>query len=82
MVRLHDRAVHVVAAAALALACLVAQPGAAQDATTEAPIQQPEAAPQPPVQPAEPAARFRTFLQTFRAEAVAAGLVDRLLVRA
>lgn len=82
MMRRHVRAVQVVAAAALALACLGAQPGAAQDAATEAPLQQPEAASQSPAQPGDPATRFRTFLETFRAEALAAGIPGDLYDRA
>ena len=66
-----DRAVHVAAAAALALACLGLQPAVAQDVT-----------PEPAVQLPDPATRFRTFLETFRAEALAAGIPSDLYDRA
>ncbi len=71
MARLHDRAVQIAAAAALALACLGLQPAVAQEGTPETVVQQPD-----------PATRFRTFLETFRAEAVAAGIPSDLYDRA
>jgi membrane-bound lytic murein transglycosylase B len=78
MVRVHDRAIHVAAAAALVLACLGLQPSAAQEGAPEVGVQQPEAA----VQPADAAMRFRSFIETFRAEALAAGIPGDLYDRA
>ena len=71
MTGLRDRAIQVAAAAALALACLGPQPAVAQEGTPDPAVQQPDAA-----------TRFRTFLQSFRAEALAAGIPADLYDRA
>jgi membrane-bound lytic murein transglycosylase B len=67
---LHDRALQIAAAAALALACACHESALAQEMPTVA-VAQPDAA-----------TRFRTFLQDFRAEAIAAGIPGDLYDRA
>src|SRR5262245_3622 len=65
-----DRTIGIAAALAIAFACACPPPGYAQDTITDI-ISQPD-----------PATRFRDFLQSFRAEAIAAGIPGDLYDRA
>ena len=76
--RVGGRALQSAAVAALAIACLSPLPGAAQDVSTVPVAPPPEAAVPLP----DPATRFRTFIETFRAEALAAGIPGDLYDRA
>lgn len=81
------RVTEIAAVAALALACMSLQPSTAQETPTAvapvpASVPPQETAAAPAIVQPDPATRFRTFLQSFRTEAIAAGVREDVYDRA